>query len=219
MAAETGRPANGDEARVYGQLVVQAWRDDTFKARLLAEPEAVLGEEGLPVPPGRRVTAREVAPDETYIVLRPLPPAALASPAPEGSWGAVLVRAATDPAYTARLQAEPAAALAEQGIALPAGRRVAVLDASDTQDYFLIPPPPDGIDLEALADDTAGFFNTPYSDAVDAWLASLAGGGGSSGSGLPNAALPSPAVLAPSIVDFRYAHRGPNPDIRNAFRP
>src|SRR5215204_666490 len=112
MAAETGRPANGDEARVYGQLVVQAWRDDTFKARLLAEPEAVLGEEGLPVPPGQRVTAREVPPD---------------------------------PTYTARLQAEPAAALAEQGIALPAGRRVTVLEPSGTQDYFLIPPPPDGI--------------------------------------------------------------------------
>jgi hypothetical protein len=39
----------------WNQLVVKAWMDEDFKKRLLANPAAVLKQEGLEVPPGVQV--------------------------------------------------------------------------------------------------------------------------------------------------------------------
>jgi hypothetical protein len=39
--------------------VARAWDDDAFRQRLLAEPEAVLREEGIDVPPGVEVRVAE----------------------------------------------------------------------------------------------------------------------------------------------------------------
>jgi hypothetical protein len=49
----------GDWTKQWGQLVAQAWADEAFKRRLLADPAAVLKEQGLEAPPGVRVRVLE----------------------------------------------------------------------------------------------------------------------------------------------------------------
>jgi len=60
-------------AKRYGQLVARAWGDAAFKARLLAEPAAVLAEHGIPVPPGVEVRAVENTDRVLYLALPPAP--------------------------------------------------------------------------------------------------------------------------------------------------
>jgi hypothetical protein len=43
----------------WSQLVARAWADPAFKARLLADPAAVLKENGLEVPPGVEIKVVE----------------------------------------------------------------------------------------------------------------------------------------------------------------
>jgi hypothetical protein len=47
--------------KVISKLVAQAWLDEEFKNRLIAEPAAVLEENGLSVPSGTQVTVNEGA--------------------------------------------------------------------------------------------------------------------------------------------------------------
>jgi hypothetical protein len=60
-------------AKRYGQLVARAWADEAFKARLLAEPAAVLAEHGIPVPAGVEVRAVENTDQVLYLALPPQP--------------------------------------------------------------------------------------------------------------------------------------------------
>ena len=39
-----------EQAKKLGQVVAKAWQDEGFKQRLVANPQAVLQEHGLPVP-------------------------------------------------------------------------------------------------------------------------------------------------------------------------
>jgi hypothetical protein len=64
--------------RLWGQLVARAWQDDGFRRRLLAEPAAVLSEEGFELPEGLAVrvvegTAPEASDDDACFWL-PAPP-------------------------------------------------------------------------------------------------------------------------------------------------
>jgi hypothetical protein len=71
-------------------------------------------------------------------------------------WGQVVARAWSDEAFKQRLLADPAAALAEQGIAVPAGVTIQVHEASAGVLHLMLPPPPsDKLDLEQL-DQVAG---------------------------------------------------------------
>ena len=54
----------------------------------------------------------------------------------------VIERAWRDPAYKSRLLAEPAAVLAAAGLPVPAGRRVKVVEETDTISYLVLPPAP-----------------------------------------------------------------------------
>jgi hypothetical protein len=60
-------------AKQYGQLVARAWGDQAFKRRLLADPAAVLAEQGIPVPPGVEVRAVENTDRVLYLTLPPGP--------------------------------------------------------------------------------------------------------------------------------------------------
>jgi hypothetical protein len=70
----TDQAQTQEYAKRWGQLVARAWRDAAFKARLLAEPAAVLAEQGIPVPPGVEVRAVENTDRVLYLVLPPGPP-------------------------------------------------------------------------------------------------------------------------------------------------
>jgi hypothetical protein len=43
---------NEENAKVGGRIIAKAWADEAFKARLLADPAAVLKAEGVEVPAG-----------------------------------------------------------------------------------------------------------------------------------------------------------------------
>jgi hypothetical protein len=65
----TGR----DNAAAYGKVVAKAWRDPSFKAKLLADPQAVLKEAGLAVPAGVTVKVVENTATHLHFVLPPKP--------------------------------------------------------------------------------------------------------------------------------------------------
>jgi hypothetical protein len=54
----------------WGQIVAQAWRDEAFRRRLLAEPAAVLKEHGLEMPAGVQVRIVE---DTEHVIHLTLP--------------------------------------------------------------------------------------------------------------------------------------------------
>ena len=55
--------------RKVGQLLLKVWQDPTFKRRLVADPRAVLREEGLPVPDSTSVRVLEDTPETMHLVL------------------------------------------------------------------------------------------------------------------------------------------------------
>jgi hypothetical protein len=57
----------------WGQIVAQAWQDESFKRRLLADPTAVLKEHGISVPAGVQVRIVENTDQVRYLTL-PLRP-------------------------------------------------------------------------------------------------------------------------------------------------
>ena len=67
--ANTGR----DNAEAYGKVVARAWRDPTFKAKLIADPQAVLREAGMAVPAGAAVKVVENTGTHLHFVLPPKP--------------------------------------------------------------------------------------------------------------------------------------------------
>ena len=60
----------------------------------------------------------------------------------ETKWGELVARAWADPAFKARLLADPEAVLAEHGVAMPAGFQVRVVEDTDRVVHLTLPPPP-----------------------------------------------------------------------------
>ncbi len=71
------------------------------------------------------------------------------------TFGKIIAKAWRDPAFKAELIANPAAALKAEGIDMPAGMAVTVLDNTDKQFHLVLPPKPTGElsenDLETVA--------------------------------------------------------------------
>jgi hypothetical protein len=62
-----------EQARKWGQVVAQAWTDEAFKQRLLAEPKTVLAEQGVELPAGLEVRVMEDTEQLHHLVLPPRP--------------------------------------------------------------------------------------------------------------------------------------------------
>jgi len=58
-----------------GEMIAKAWEDEAFKRRLLADPMAVLGEEGVALPEGLAVKVVENTPQVFHLVIPPKPSA------------------------------------------------------------------------------------------------------------------------------------------------
>ena len=63
-----------EQKNALAQLFAACWKDEALKARLMADPKAVLKEHGLDVPDGIDVKVVENADDCVHITL-PAPPA------------------------------------------------------------------------------------------------------------------------------------------------
>jgi hypothetical protein len=66
-----------DNATAYGKLVARAWRDPAFKAKLIADPQAVLKDAGMAVPAGATVKVVENTGTHFHFVLPAKPSGAL----------------------------------------------------------------------------------------------------------------------------------------------
>jgi nitrile hydratase alpha subunit len=137
-------------AKQFGQLVARTWSDEAFKRRLLAEPAAVLAEQDIELPPGMEVRVYEDSPTAVHLALPPKPSDeladALAGQAQMNPYGQrylqLTARAWADPAFKARLLAEPTVVLAEQGIRFPPEVAVEVHESTPTTVHLMLPPKP-----------------------------------------------------------------------------
>ena len=62
-----------DGAAAYGKVVAKAWRDPSFKAKLIADPRAILAEAGVAIPAGVTVKVLEDTATHLNFVLPPKP--------------------------------------------------------------------------------------------------------------------------------------------------
>ena len=72
---------------------------------------------------------------------------ALSSSAAQQAYAKVLAKAWSDPAYKARLLADPAAALTELGVPVPKQRTLRVIEDTDSEMHVVLPRPPKGVEL------------------------------------------------------------------------
>jgi hypothetical protein len=59
------------KAKDWAKIVAQAWVDETFKQKLLAQPLTVLKEYGIDVPAGTNVQVVEAAESDMYTLILP----------------------------------------------------------------------------------------------------------------------------------------------------
>ena len=138
-------PANG------ARLVARAWRDDGFRARLLADANAALPELGLSMGGGlqeQRLQVVENTEDQHNVIVCTLCscyPIALLGPSP--TWY-------KSEAYRSRVVRDPRGVLREFGFALNPAVMINVWDASAESRYMVLPRRPAGtgdLDEQALA--------------------------------------------------------------------
>jgi hypothetical protein len=149
MAQEQRQPAPAEQ---YAQVVTRTWQDEPFKQRLLGNPQAVLQEHGLMVPAGKAVRVVEDTAETMHLVLLAKPAGELSADRlargagqgqePARQLGQVLARAWQDEPFKQRLVADPRAVLREQGIVVPSGQAVRVVENTAETVHLVLPPKP-----------------------------------------------------------------------------
>ncbi len=132
-------PLNG------AKVVAKAWTDPDYKARLLEEGTAAIGELGFKGPQGEHMVVVENTDDTHNVVVCTLcscyPWPVLGLPP---SWY-------KDPAYRSRVVREPRAVLSEMGLNVPAEKDIKVWDSSSEVRFFVLPQRPAG--TESLSEE------------------------------------------------------------------
>jgi nitrile hydratase subunit alpha len=127
-------PMNG------AKVVARAWTDPEYKARLLDDGTAAVGELGFKGPQGEHIVVVEQTPDTHHVVVCTLcscyPWPVLGLPP---SWY-------KDPAYRSRMVREPRALLAEMGLDVADDVRIQVWDSCAEVRYMVLPERPAGTD-------------------------------------------------------------------------
>jgi nitrile hydratase len=127
-------------------LVARAWTDPDFKARLLADADAVLAELDVQGPQTDHLVVIENSTDVHNVVVCTLcscyPWAVLGLPP---AWY-------KDFAYRSRVVREPRAVLAEMGLDLHPDTEIRVWDSSAEVRYMVLPERPDGTDGWSIDD-------------------------------------------------------------------
>ena len=125
------------------RVVVRAWRDAEFRARLLIDPKAALAELGMQVSDGHNgdpafqvVANTEAIHNEIVCTLCSCYPRGLLGPPPD--WY-------RSEEYRARVVKEPRAVLREFGLEVPAAKTVQVWDSTADLRYMVLPQPPEDL--------------------------------------------------------------------------
>ena len=83
-------------------------------------------------------------------------------PENDNEFGKIIAKAWRDPAFKADLIANPAAALKAEGIDVPAGVTVTVLENTDKQFHLVLPPVPTGELSDESLEAVAGGWSSCY---------------------------------------------------------
>ena len=121
------------------RIVARAWTDAAFKARLLADGNAAVGEMGFEVP-GLKLVVLENTPDVHHMVV-----CTLCSCYPRTILGLPPLWYKSKE-YRSRAVREPRAILAEFGTAVPATREIRVVDSTADCRFLVLPERPAGTD-------------------------------------------------------------------------
>jgi hypothetical protein len=78
-----------DKASAYGKIIAKAWRDPSFKAKLIADPQAILRQAGVSLPAGVTVNVVENTGTHFHFVLPAKPSEPLSDDALDKLAGAV----------------------------------------------------------------------------------------------------------------------------------
>jgi hypothetical protein len=81
---------NDEQAKTYGKIVARTWADEGFKARLMADPAAVLAAEGFDLPQGVSFKVVEDT-DKLITIVLPTRPTDLSDEMLEGVAGSMTV--------------------------------------------------------------------------------------------------------------------------------
>jgi hypothetical protein len=76
-----------DGSAAYGKVVARAWRDPSFKARLIADPQSTLKQAGVSIPTGVTVKVVENTATHLHFVLPPKPTGKLSDEALDAAAG------------------------------------------------------------------------------------------------------------------------------------
>ena len=76
-----------DTAAGYGKIIAKAWRDPSFKARLIADPQGTLKQAGVSLPAGLTVKVVENTDTHMHFVLPPKPTGQLSDEALDAAAG------------------------------------------------------------------------------------------------------------------------------------
>ena len=85
------------------------------------------------------------------------------------AYGKVVARAWRDPAFKAKLLADPHGTLKDQGVLVAAGMTVTVVENTDKHFYLVLPPKPDGALSDEDLDKVAGGRNVVTWDPRGEW--------------------------------------------------
>ena len=90
------------------------------------------------------------------------------SPAPEPQLSPLVARCWADPAFKARLLADPAAVLQAEGLPLPAGMRLEVVEDTPQRVHWVLPARPTDLSDDALEQVAGGspYLHLPHEQAA-----------------------------------------------------
>jgi hypothetical protein len=109
--------------KAWSQIVAKAWSDEAFKARLLAEPAAVLKENGIPVPEGLVLRVVEDSATVGHLILPLCPPELTEADLDQIAAGGTMYTRIQFPSGLNYLnpQPEPPAPVLIKSVAIPGG--------------------------------------------------------------------------------------------------
>jgi hypothetical protein len=160
---------NTENDTAFGKIFARAWRDPDFKVALIANPAVALEAEGVEVPPGTTVTVLENTDHIFHFVLPNKPAGEFSGERLESAamlaidlynWrrrgllshkdsvfmseneleiARIIAKAWRDPAFKAALLAAPTSVLEAEGMDVPAGGTVTVVENTDNHFHLVLP--------------------------------------------------------------------------------
>jgi hypothetical protein len=152
--------------RKFAQIVAKAWIDSAFKQRLLRNSTTAVRQQGIRLPAGKELKIFENTSDVEYLPLLPIDQASIlaemaANEVDERAkrYAEFVIDVAKDQRLKQELLANPTRVVQEQGLLVPKGKQVNVVELEEGQVPFVLPPRPalgmfDLIPLSLLDDST-----------------------------------------------------------------